>query len=114
MYTRTIESLRRSIEQHPVEGRRSSVKAFAEAYGYSRQNLVEVLGHHQELSVALFLRLAATLAGRQVQQLPPGVERWSLRTWLEMQAVPVHSAMYEVNFRDTGIVQNGKKDENLP
>lgn len=111
MYTRTVESLRRSIEQYPLEGQRSSVKAFALAFGYSRQNLVEVLGHKQEMSVSLLLRLSATLRGQEPPQLPPGVERWSLRTWLEMQAVDVHGAMYEVNFRDTGIVQKGKKEE---
>jgi hypothetical protein len=113
-YTRTVESLRRTVEQHRTPSGAMSQRAFAEAYGYDRENLRRVLAGEQEMSVSLLLRLSATLRGQEPPQLPPGVERWSLRTWLEMQQVDVHGAMYEVNFRDTGIVQNSKKNQNLP
>lgn len=113
MYTRTVESLKRSIEQHVVPDGRSSQRAFAEAYGFSRQNLQLVLAGQQAMSVELFLRLAAALKRREPPKLPPGLDTWSLVTWLEMQSVPIHSAMYEVNFEDTGIVQNSKKAEIL-
>jgi hypothetical protein len=103
IYTRTIENLRRSIEQHQTPGGRASVKAFAEAYGFSRQNLVEVLGHRQELSVGLFLKLTWCLKkGGPVPVWvaePEGIERWSLRTWLELDGFRVHSAMYDINFQ---------------
>lgn len=111
MYTRTVESLRRTVEQHKTPSGRMSQRAFCEAYGYDRENLQSVLAGKQEMSVSLLLRLSATLSGKPAPALPPGVERWSLRTWLEMQQVNVHGAMYEVNFRDSGIVQKGKKTD---
>jgi hypothetical protein len=98
MYEITVTNMRRSIEQHPVAGKQSSMKAFADAYGFSRQNLVEVLGGKQDMSVALFLRLSAALKGRPEPVTTPGVERWSLRTWLAQDAFAIQSAMYEVNF----------------
>lgn len=113
MYTRTVESLRRTVEQHKTPGGGMSQRAFAEAYGYDRENLRRVLAGEQEMSVSLLLRLSATLGKQEAPVLPPGVERWSLRTWLAMQQVDVHGPMYEINFRDTGIVQNGKKTEIL-
>lgn len=113
MYTRTVESLRRTVEQHKTPGGGMSQRAFCEAYGYDRENLRRVLAGEQEMSVSLLLRLSATLKGQKAPALPPGVERWSLRTWLEMQQIDVHGPMYEINFRDSGIVQNGKKAENL-
>ena len=97
MYTRTIENLRRSIEQHETPSGKTSVKAFAEAYGFSRQNLVEVLGGNAELSVGLFMRLEAALRG-QVVEVPAKIERWSLCTWLEVDTFAVQKAMYSVNF----------------
>jgi hypothetical protein len=90
---------------------RASQRAFCEAYGYDRENLQSVLAGKQEMSVALFLRLAATLKGRPAPEAPAGVERWSLRTWLEMYQYPIHDLMYDVNFEDTGKVQNSKKGE---
>lgn len=98
MYDITIANLRSSIEQHQVEGRRASVKAFAERYGFSRQNLVEVLGGNQELSVGLFLRLDAALKGKEAPAIVPGLERWSLRTWLQVDGFAVQQAMYNINF----------------
>ena len=100
IYRNTIERLRRGIELHTTPSGRASMKAFADAYGFDRSNLVHVLGGKQELSVDLFMRLTAALKKQEPPQLPPGVERWSLRTWLEMQHVDVHGAMYDVVLND--------------
>jgi hypothetical protein len=100
MYSVTVENLKRAVEMHETESGRSSVKAFCETYGFSRQNMVEVLNQKQEMSVHLFIRIEAALAKRPAPAMPDGVERWSLRTWLQMQQVNVHQAMYNVNFGD--------------
>jgi hypothetical protein len=98
MYLRTIQNLRRSIEQHPIEGERSSVKAFCNAYGFSRPNLSDILGGKSELSVGLFMRLSAALSKKPPVATAPALERWSLRTWLEVDTFQVQQAMYDVNF----------------
>ena len=102
MYAVTVENLKRAVEMHETESGKSSVKAFCEAYGFSRQNMVEVLNQKQEMSVALFVRIEAALARKAAPAMPEGVERWSLRTWLQMQQMQsdIHQAMYNVNFGD--------------
>lgn len=100
IYAATIERLKRSIEQHPTPLNRSSVRAFAEAYGYHRENLRQVLNQEQDVSVSLFMKLAARLDNQPEPELPPALERWSLRTWLQIATDPIQLAMYQVCFRD--------------
>jgi hypothetical protein len=100
MYRATVERLRRTVEKHRTPSGRASQRAFAEAYGYDRENLQSVLAGKQEMSVSLLLRLSATLSGKDAPQLPAGVERWSARTWLEMNQNPVYQAMFDICFAD--------------
>lgn len=98
MYSRTIENLRRLISLHKTPLGRASIGAFSESYGFDKSNLIHTLGGKQEMSVGLFLRLAAALDGKPAPPMPDGVERWSLRTWLQLDSFTVQHAMYTVNF----------------
>lgn len=97
MYSVTVANLRRSVEQHDTPSGNSSVKAFCEAYGFDRSNLTHVFNEKQEMSVGLFMRLTGILSGKPVE-MPEGVERWSLRTWLQVDSFAIQQAMYTVNF----------------
>lgn len=99
MYTRTIETLKRSVEQHETPSGKSSLKAFCEAYGIDRSNLAQITNGHQEISLALFMKISAILKGEEPKPMPAGVERWSLRTWLQVDSFAIQQAMYDVNFR---------------
>lgn len=100
-YSRTIETMKRSIEQHETPSGKMSVKAFCEAYDIDRSNLAMILNGKQEISISLFMKISAILDPElQQKPMPEGVERWSLRTWLQVDAFSIQSAMYSVNFKE--------------
>lgn len=99
IYQTTIAALRRAIEQHPVGAtRRPSVKAFCDQEGFNRSNLTEIFGERQEMSVGLFMRLAAALGKSPGREVPTGLDTLSLRTYLGVDSFSVQQAMYAVNF----------------
>jgi transcriptional regulator with XRE-family HTH domain len=98
-YSRTIETLKRSIEQHETPSGKMSVKAFCESYGVDRSNLTQILNGRQEISISLFIKISEILDPKLPRRaMPEGVERWSLRTWLQVDSFAIQQAMYSVNF----------------
>jgi hypothetical protein len=63
IYRETLHNLATSISGHKCPNDRYSLRAFCECYGFSRQNLTQLLlgtrGH--DMSLGLFLRIAAIL-----------------------------------------------------
>jgi hypothetical protein len=86
IYQRTIAALWADIKAHvcPSSGK-ADVKAFCAEYGINRPNLVNVLGGHGDMSIALFIRICEALG-----KLEPGrimhdtkqLDRISLRGYL--------------------------------
>jgi len=95
-YIGTLEKLRELIVSHEKKpGRGGSIKAFAEAYGLSRQNLHEIFAGRQVMSLGLFIRITTAL---QLGDYPAGqfsseALQMSLALYLEMQPPPVQALL---------------------
>lgn len=104
IYHETVKNLATAIGGHKCPNGRTSIAAFCESYGFSRQNLTQLLlgtrGH--DMSLGLFLRIVYYLNPAKASCRPPSDTdprmAISLRHCLGIDFVGLYASVFSLEF----------------